>query len=135
MSKLRTLTVLLILSFVILYSWSCKKEALPKAIVKVVELIDSIEVPVNHAFVEVGPATKEEVLKEVLAEGYTNSSGVIEFEFDRELVLRAEASKYAKDEEGNIIYDSNNDPVVQKSGYKTLVLEMDYTDNKTIEVK
>jgi len=115
---------------------SCKEEENPKAVVRVVEYIDSVLVPVPKAFVQVGPATKETVLEDVLAEGYTNSSGYIEFEFDKELILRAIAIKPKRDDAGNILYkEDGKTPQMLKEGYKTLILKEEYTDNKTIEVK
>jgi len=131
-TNIKILTLSLLLIFV---SFSCKKEAKPKAVVRVVELLDSVLVPVNKALVKVGPATQEDVLDDVVAEGYTNSSGYIEFEFEKELVLRALAFKLKRDESGELILDVNGEPIPVKGGYKTLILKIDYTDNKTIEVK
>lgn len=130
-----SLKVIIVSLALIFISFSCKKEGKPKAVVRVVEMSDSVLVPVYKAFVEIGPATQEEVLDDVVSSGYTNSSGYVEFEFDKELVLRAVAHKYKRDETGQLVLDGNGDPITIKSGYKTLILKTDYTDNKTIEVK
>lgn len=134
MTKTNYILILLGLTLVF-FTFSCKEEAKPKAVVRVVETIDSVIVPVYKAFVEVGPATQENVLDDVVAEAYTNSSGYAEFEFDKELVLRAVAHKYRRDEQGELILDGNGNPITIKSGYKTLVLKTEYIDNKTVEVK
>lgn len=133
----KTNFILLVLGFSLVFAvFSCKEEENPKAVVRVVETIDSVLVPVAKAFVQVGPATKETVLEDVLAEGYTNSSGYIEFEFSKELVLKAVAIKPKLDDAGNIIFkEDGKTPQKLKEGYKTLVLKEEYTDNKTIEVK
>ena len=115
--------------------FSCGEEANPKVVIQVVETVDSVLVPVSQAFVEIRPATQENVLEDVIADGFANSNGYIEFEFEKKLVLRAEAKKYKRDEGGKIIPDSNGDPITIKSNYKTVVLDFDYVDNQTIEVK
>lgn len=120
---------------VFLLTFSCKKVDKPRAIVKVVETIDSVLVPVSRAYVTVGPATNEYVLDDVVAEGYTNSSGTIEFEFDKELVLRAIGNKVKRDDQGNVVLDNNGKPIILKTGYRTLVLKQEFTDNKVIEVR
>lgn len=133
---MKTNFVIIISAILVLaLSFSCQKEDKPKAVIKVVEYIDSVSVPVSKAKIEVRPATNEEVLEDVIASGYTNSGGSIEFEFDKELVLRATAYKYQRDDAGQIIYNNIGNPIVLKTGYKTLILQTDYTDNKTIEVK
>ncbi len=133
---IKTNFLLLILGIaLILGVYSCKKEANPKAVVRVVEMVDSVLVPVNKALVKVRPSTQETVLPDVIAEGYTNSSGYVEFTFEKELVLKAEAAKLKRDEQGKVEVDVNGEPIVLKSGYRVLVLKTDYTDNKTVEVK
>ncbi len=132
----KTNFLLLILGIALIFgAYSCKEEAKPKAVVRVVEMVDSVLVPVNKALVKVRPSTQETVLSDVIAQGYTNSSGYIEFTFDKELVLKAEAEKLKRDEQGKVEEDVNGEPIVLKSGYRVLVLKVDYSDNKTIEVK
>jgi len=114
---------------------SCDKEENPKAIVRVMETIDSVSVPAEHVLVEVGPPTQEEVLEDVVAEGYTNSDGYIKFEFDKELVLRAVATRYELDAQGNPILDDDGNPIRESTGYKTIVLKKDYTDSRVIELR
>jgi len=141
MNKTNLLFLVLAL-FLVFASVSCEEDHSPRAVITVVEMVDSVLVPVSRAFVEIRPATNEEVLEKdenddgyVTDKGYTNSSGTIEFVFDKKLVLRAEASKYKTDESGAFVLDVNGNPIVIKKNYKTIVLDYDYTDHKTIEVK
>ena len=114
---------------------SCKEKDNPKAIIKVVETLDSATVPVYGALVEVGPSTKENILDNVHASGFTNSSGVIEFEFESKLILTAKASKIARNENGEIIYNDNGQYLITKTNSKIVSLDYDYTDSKTIKVE
>lgn len=113
---------------------SCKEIDNPRAVIKVVETIDSLTVPVYGALVEVGPATNENILDDVQAQGYTNSSGVIEFEFTKKLILTAKASKIERDENGSIIYNENGQIIISKTNSTIITLDYDYTDSKTIIV-
>ena len=131
----KTNLLLLLFGFLLVFTISsCEEEANPKAVVRVMESIDSVMIPVSQAFVQVGPATREDVLDEVKDEGYTNSNGYIEFEFDKELILQAIAYKYKRDEQGKVVYIGDV-PVVLRSGNRVLVFKNDYTDNKIIENK
>ena len=133
---IKTNYILILLGLTLFFfTLSCKKESNPKAVIRVVETIDDVLVPVYNAFVEIGPATQENILDDVVAEGYTDLGGYIDFEFDKELVLRAIASELKKGEHGELILDDEGNPIPIKSGYKTIVLKVDLVDNKTIEIK
>lgn len=114
---------------------SCEEKSNPRARISVFEMIDSASVPVSGALVKIGPPTQENTLEDVTNQGYTNSSGVIEFEFEKELVLQADAEKLLRDETNQIIYDAYGDPIPIKTGSRTIVLKYDFTDSKTIDVK
>ena len=138
----------LIISFLLVtINFSCESKDPPIGIVTVTEKIGDDWVTVPSAYVEIGPPNQEKiVLDDVVNEGYTNSNGVVEFEFSRELVLRAIAYKYDRDPVTNeIIYNDVveikegdtvivKEPVILKTGYRTLVLTYNHTDSKTIQI-
>ena len=128
------LFVLLTLLMALVFS-SCKDKDNPRAVIKVVESLDSTIVPVFGALVEIGPSTRENILDEVHSSGYTNSSGVVEFEFDTKLILSAKASKIQRDENGEIIYNESGQTNITKSNSTMIILDYDYTDSKTIQVE
>ena len=123
-----------VLFFALVFN-SCKQKDNPKAVIKVVETIEGTTVPVYGALVEIGPSTSENILDEVHSSGYTNSSGVIEFEFDTKLILTAKASKIKRDVNGNIIYKRNGQYTITKTNSKMITLDYDFTDSKTIIVE
>jgi len=128
-------------------NFSCEKKDNPIGIITVQEKVEDEWVPVPDAYVEVGPPNQQKiVLDDVLDNGYTNSSGVIQFEFSRELVLRAIAYKYQRDKSNNIVYEdiieikdgdsvTTKKPIILKSSYRTLVLTYNHTDSKTVQVE
>jgi len=128
------LFVLTVLFFAFVFN-SCKEKDNPKAVIKVVETIDGAITPVYGALVEVGPSTKKNILDNVHRNGFTNSSGIIEFEFESKLVLTANASKIKRDVNGNIIYKKNGKYTIEKTNSKMITLDYDYTDSKTIIVE
>jgi len=127
---------LLSLSFLFaIIALSCDHDTNPKAIVRVTEYVDSVLVPVDHILVQIGPPTEEKVLDDVLDQGYSDSQGYVNFEFEKELILRAVAIRYEEDGQGNPILDDKGNPIIIKSGYKTVVFKKNNTDSRVIEIR
>ena len=74
-------------------------------------------------------------MKDVVDEGYTNSDVYVNFEFEKELILRAVAIRYKEDGQGNPELDDEGNPTIIKSGYKTVVFKKNNTDSRVIEIR
>ena len=145
--KTRIFLGIVIAFLLVSINYSCEKKDPPIGVILVTEKVDDEWIPVPDAYVEVGPPNQKKiVLDDVIDNGYTNSSGIIQFTFSRELVLRAIAYKYKRDKVNNIIYEdvieirdgdsvTVKKPIVLKTSYRTLVLTYNHTDSKTVQVE
>ena len=100
-NTLRIITVITFVAVISIFSTSCKKDALPKATIKV---IDETGEPVEEAKVIIKPIISENESKApvvylkdktvpIQVEGYTQSDGKISYEFKYEVIYRVEVEK------------------------------------------